>query len=113
MSTRKSKEKEYTAAITLWDRLDVKILTEKGRLQGFVLSYRAKISGKWYEVYRVDTCHGYLHAQKFWQSPDPIPLNEYRDYPLEMVYEEFLDRILENWARYRGYLESEVKERKR
>lgn len=103
------KEKEYELSFTLEDILDVRLLLKRGRLKGFVLSYRAEISGNWYEVFRVDTAHQYLHMQKFWESPEPIPLKEYGDMPLETVLLEFTKKIRKSWRRYRGYMEGEVK----
>ncbi len=103
------REKNYTLPFTLEDVLDVRLLIQKGGLKGFVLSYRAKIRCNWHEVFRVDTCHEYLHMQKFWESPEPIPLKEYGDVPLEMVFQEFTKKIRESWRRYRGYMEGKVK----
>ncbi len=103
------KDKKFTIAFTLEDILDVRLLIKAGKLSGFVLSYRAKISGMWHEVFRVDTCHGYLHMQKFWESPETIKLKEYKDMPLEMVFQEFLQRLKDNWQRYRRYMEKVVK----
>ncbi len=102
------RDKKFTITITLEDILDIRLLIASGRLSGFVLSYRAKISGEWHEVFRVDICHNYLHMQKFWESPEPIELREYRDMPLEMVFQEFLQRLRDNWQRYRRYMEKVV-----
>lgn len=47
--------------------------------------------------------------QKFWESPEPIELKEYKDMSLEMVFQEFLQRLKDNWQRYRRYMEKVVK----
>ncbi len=112
MSTTRVREKAYTIAVTTADILDVKIFTAKGKIQGFVLSYRARIDQEWHEAYRIDTCHGYLHEQKFWRSPDPIPLKQYAGYPTQAVYEASLDNIRQNWKRYKRYLEKKVSKKK-
>lgn len=105
------KEKQYELLFTLEDLLDVRLLLKGDRLRGFVLSYRAKIAGNWYEVFRVDTCHEYLHMQKFWESPEPIPLRKYEQMPLEAVFQEFTEKLRESWRRYRSYMEGEVRKR--
>lgn len=102
------KDKEYTITLSPEDIVDVRLLIRKGSLAGFVMSYRAKIKEEWYEVYRVDTCHDYLHLQKFWESPEPQELKEYKDMPLEMVLEEFLEKLRQNHTRYRQYVEQKV-----
>lgn len=60
--------KEVQNYFTADDVVDVRIVKEKNRFIGFVLSYRAYIEGEWHEVIRFDTAHNYLHMQKFWRS---------------------------------------------
>ncbi len=75
------REKKYTITFSPEDILDVRLLIGKSGLQGFVISYRARIGDEWNEVFRVDTAHGFLHAQRFWESAKPIELKSTRACP--------------------------------
>lgn len=68
------KWKKYTIVLSDEDLLDVELEIDKDKVVGFALNYRTKTEESFYEVYRVDTAHGYLHEQKYWISPDPIPI---------------------------------------
>jgi len=103
------REKRYSIIFGLEDILDVKLLISEGGLLGFVLSYRARIGDEWCEVFRVDTAHGYLHMQRFWESRKPRGLREFEDMPLEAAFYHFLDRIKGNWKRYRTYMERRMR----
>jgi hypothetical protein len=70
------------------------------------LNYRAFINKKWFEVYRVDNYHGYLHEQKFWRSPKPIPL-DLKWIPLKMIVDKYIEDIIQNFKKYRGYFKNE------
>jgi len=85
------------------DLIDVRRSTEKKEVVGFVLNYRAKFEDVWYQIYRVDTCHGYLHEQRFWITPEPIPLPRFADFSLKYVFDFYLHRIKESYQRYREY----------
>lgn len=103
--------KEFSINITGDNILDVTMIFQrekrKGRkrMEGFALSYRAKIEDKWQEVIRYDTAHGYLHVQKFWRSPKPISLKKEEWMPLDYLFKEYKRDIVENWERYRRNLE--------
>jgi hypothetical protein len=49
----------------------------------------------------VDTAHEYLHEQRFWISPEPIPLTQQG--PLQYVFEFYMEQIRNNFERYRKY----------
>ena len=83
------------------DLIDVRLTTEKKEIVGFVLNYRAKFEDVWYQIYRVDTSHGYLHEQRFWITPEPIALPKFADFSLKYVFDFYLRRIKEGYQRYR------------
>ncbi len=95
------KAKQYSIYLTNDDILDIKLLIEKNNVVGFVINYRARIDDVWYQIYRVDTAHGYLHEQRFWISPEPIPLPKQLE--LKYIFNFYLDEIKKNFARYKRY----------
>jgi hypothetical protein len=106
--------KEYSISITHEDILDATMVfrrerRKRKRMVGFALSYRAKIEGRWQEVIRYDTTHGYLHVQRFWRSSKPIPLKEEEWMPLDYLFKEYKRDIVENWERYRSLVERKLR----
>lgn len=81
--------------------LDVKLEIEEGGIKGFALNLRCKIEDAWYQVYRVDTAHGYLHEQRFWISPEPIPVMQHTS--LLYTFEFYMEQIRNSFERYRKY----------
>ncbi len=103
------KFKRYSIELTPQDILDVVLIWQQvGILTKFALNYRAYIHGKWYEIYRVDNYHGFLHEQKFWRSPHPIPLPHQENWSISMILEEYRNQIIDNFERYRSYFEQSV-----
>ena len=80
-----------------------------GILTKFALNYRTQIKGRWYEIYRVDNYHGFLHEQKFWRSSEPIPVIYKEDWPLQLVINEYMDEIINNFEKYRLYFKRTLK----
>jgi len=76
---------------------------QKKKIVKFSLNYRAFINGKWEEIYRVDNFHGFLHEQRFWRSPHPIPLKD--NLPMNSIFTKYLKVIKENYKRYRSYFQ--------
>lgn len=106
--------KEHSISITHEDILDVTMVfrrerRKRKRMAGFALSYRAKIEGRWQPVIRYDTAHGYLHVQRLWRSPKPIPLKEEEWMPLDYLFKEYKRDIVENWERYRSLAERKLR----
>lgn len=95
------RKKEIQVSLSDKDILDVIFFTKKGKTVKFSINYRADINGKWWEVYRVDTAHGYLHEQRYWLTPDPIKLSRYESIDILLGY--YLNEIRENYTRYRAY----------
>lgn len=60
---------------------------------------------------RYDTVHGFLHVQKFWRSPRPIPLKKLDIIPYDKLVNRFVDDILDNMIRYRSYIEAKLEKR--
>jgi len=98
-------KKEYIVPLTPTDVIDVKLFIKKNEVVKFSLNYRAEIEGVWYQVYRVDSYHGYLHEQKFWISPEPIKLPYLEIYQLSYVFKLYMIEIKNNFKRYRELYE--------
>lgn len=93
--------KRFRIPLSEGNMLDVRLEIEGGDLKGFALNLRCKIEDVWYQVYRVDTAHGYLHEQRFWISPEPMPLMQHG--ALQHVFEFYMEQMRENFERYRKY----------
>lgn len=104
------KRKKFTTILTSEDLLDVMLEFEKNKIRKFALNYRALIEDKWYEVYRVDNYHGFLHEQRFWRSPKPIPLEE--NLPLNLVVKQYIGEISLNFLKYRKYFEERMRKKR-
>ncbi|HID26775.1 MAG TPA: hypothetical protein EYP22_02875 [Methanosarcinales archaeon] len=100
--------KKFKIPLTDKDLIDVKIITEKNEVIGFVLNYRAKFEDVWYQVYRVDTCHRYLHEQRFWITPEPISLPRFSEISFKYVFDFYLQQIKSNYQRYRKYYQERM-----
>ncbi|MDO8634231.1 MAG: hypothetical protein Q7K34_02975 [archaeon] len=96
------KWKKFTIPLTSTDFLDVKLKIKNNIVEGFALNYRAKIEENFYEVYRVDTAHGFLHEQRYWITPEPIPIPTMGK-DLDGIFNFYLDQIKENFERYKKY----------
>ena len=97
-----AKLKKFTADLSVSDFLDVKLKTEKNKVVEFSLNYRAMIGERYYEVYRIDMAHGYLHEQRYWISPEPIPLDApSSDLNFNVTF--FMSEIKKNFERYKRY----------
>ena len=69
-----SKIYEIESVLGSTDAIDIRIEVEKGEVLSFSVNYRILVNGKWHQVYRIDTAHGYLHEQRYWISVESIPL---------------------------------------
>ncbi|MBI4044639.1 MAG: hypothetical protein HY392_02940 [Candidatus Diapherotrites archaeon] len=96
------KWKKFTIPLTSMDFLDVKLKIENNIVEAFALNYRTKIEESFYEVYRVDTAHGFLHEQRYWITPEPIPIPAMGK-DLNDIFNFYLDQIKENFERYKKY----------
>ena len=90
------------------DYLDITLYFEKNKIIKFALNYRGIIGNKWYEIYRVDNFHGFLHEQRFWRTKDPIPL-EQGGKSNETIIEEYTDNIVMNFNKYKEYFKKSMK----
>jgi len=104
------KQKEFTTVLTHKDLIDVKLAWVNKELQKFAINYRVNIEEVWYEVYRVDNYHGFLHEQKFWRSPEPIIIKDKDGWSLKMVFEHYLEEVHYNFQDYRSYFEEALNE---
>ena len=51
----------YPLSDDLVNRLRVRAVKERGSITNFVVQYEALIDGKWCEIVRYDTSHGFAH----------------------------------------------------
>ena len=97
-----AKWKKFTIPLSPEDFMDVKLKIEKNEVTGFALNYRAKIGGNFYEVYRVDTAHGFLHEPRHWISSKPLPLHTpAKDLGYNVTF--YVLQIKKNFGRYKEY----------
>ena len=101
------KREKFTKVLTPEDRLDITLEIDKKTIIRFALNYRALIKNKWKEIYRVDNFHGFLHEQKFWRSPKPIPIEE--TLPINQIVEKYVYEITLNFQKYRTYYQENKK----
>ena len=104
------KEIKYIKTLTSEDLLDINLIIKSNQIQRFAINYRANIKKEWYEIYRVDNYHGYLHEIKFWRSSKQIMIKNNR--PLKTIFNHYIDEIINNFQNYREYFE-EALEKKR
>jgi hypothetical protein len=110
LTNEKVRIKKFTTVITTTDYLDVTLYFQKKQIIKFSLNYRARINGKWHEIYRIDNFHGFLHEQRFWISPEPILL-EPGSKPLSLLVDECLEKIRDNFTAYKHYFETAKRKR--
>ncbi len=95
------KLKDYVIIITSEDKIDVRLKIQKKEIYQFSINYRAYIDGRWHEIYRIDNCHNYLHEQKFWQKKDPIKLEGFESFPLNITFNLCLDKVKSRILQYK------------
>lgn len=95
--------RKYILPLSSEDKIDLLFEIQKGEVVGFVINLRAWIADNWHEIYRIDTCHGYLHEQRFWISPNPIPMAIQADLSLKQVVNKYLEKVKQNYERYKKY----------
>lgn len=93
------KEKSFTYRKDKDTRIDVRFKVDKGKIVFFCINLSLIKGDKIYDVYRVDTAHGYLHEQKFWRSSKPKKLGG--DY--NAVFKEKKGEVIKNYKKYIKY----------
>ncbi|MFH1774589.1 MAG: hypothetical protein ABH874_06485 [Methanobacteriota archaeon] len=79
--------RDVTKYFTPEDVVDIRIVKEENKFVG---------------------AHGYLHMQKFWQSPKPIKLPEFEHMNMKNVFDNFWKDLEENWETYRRNMERKI-----
>ena len=90
------RHKEFT--IVLLDdeaKIHVWFDVDKGKVVRFAINLVWIESEKTNDVYRIDTCHGFLHEQKFWISNEPKRL----DMNVHNAFNEKLKEVKENYSK--------------
>jgi len=100
------KAKKHTIHLTSTNTIDVILFISNRKLIKFSLNYRSYINQKWYEVYRVDNYHGFLHEHKFWRSNKKIPIKENVDN--KEIIKKYREQIRKEYKKYRGYYKKEI-----
>ena len=102
--------KDFRITLKYEHIIDARLVCRDNTIKGFVLNYRARIEGRWHDIYRVDTCHSFLHEQRFWRSPIPIKLPQTA--PLKIMFDFFLQEIKDNYERYERYYKDALQDRR-
>ena len=102
--------KDFRITLKYEHIIDARLVCRDNTIKGFVLNYRARIEGRWHDIYRVDTCHGFLHEQMFWRSPIPIKLP--KTAPLKIMFDFFLQEIKNNYERYERHYKDALQDRR-
>lgn len=97
------KKKKFTTVLTSEDVLDVTLEIRKKMISKFALNYRALVGESWKPIYRVDNFHGFLHEQRFWISPEPMPLKDEEHLSNNAVVDKYIDEIVKNFQKYKTY----------
>ena len=77
-------------------RINVWFDIEKGKVVNFSINLVWIKNEETYDVYRVDTCHGFLHEQKFWISNEKIRL----DMDWHYAFNEKFKDVKENYVKW-------------
>jgi len=107
-----SKEIKYIKQLTSEDLLDINFTSESNQIQKFAINYRASIQDEWYEVYRVDNYHEYLHEIKFWRSSEQIMIKDKNKWSLKVIFDHYIDEVVGNFQNYRRYFEEALRKNK-
>ena len=104
----------YELHLSKDDTLDITLGKDRsGQVVHLVVNYRARFretGDRWHEIYRVDTSHGYLHEQRYWKGPEPIPLKVGKQ-TLEQVFDGTIDMLKVEYWRYKQlYRKEKIKE---
>lgn len=105
-----AKWKKFVVALTSNDLIDVKLEVENNKVVGFSINFRTKMEESFFEVYRVDTAHGFLHEQRYWITPEPIPIPAMGK-DLNEIFNFYLEQIKQNFERYKKYYVDRMKMR--
>lgn len=104
------RRKEFAMTKTdLHARIHVMLETEKGKVVHFCINLVLLEDDKSYDIYRVDTFHGFLHEQKFWRKPEKIKLNMDVHYAFNAKLKE-VEENCEKWIKL--FKEAKKHERK-
>ena len=98
-----SKIYEIESPLSGTDLIDVRIEVEKGDVLNFAINYRVLINGKWRQVYRIDTAHGYLHEQRYWINIESIQLRakEKLFATRKKLLNHCIDEVKQNYRSYK------------
>ncbi len=78
-------------------RIDMMIDIDAGKVVHWCINVALIMEdGKSYDVYRADTCHGFLHEQRFWQGRRKIALDgDYTE-----MFKAKKNEVLESYPRW-------------
>ena len=80
--------------------IDLLFAVDSGRVAKFSINLSVLCGGEALDVYRVDTAHGRLHEQKFWQTGEPIWLEERGKADYSREFAQYRELVAKNWARW-------------
>lgn len=111
-SAASGEEKEFCIILTHRDAIVVRMRfkREDGKklLGDFAVIYDAEIEGRWYEVIRYDTAHGYPQVHKLWRSEKGIRLPD-EGIPYHDLLVKYRNDIRDHYRRYRALMEEALR----
>lgn len=83
--------------------MHIEFRENRGRIEHFVIQYAASVDGRWHDIMRIDTSHGYAHKHTCHLHSEEyiINLTEPGD-DLNDVFTEYLEYIKENFEKIKG-----------
>jgi len=81
-------------------RVDVTIITERGKIVGFSVNLSVEEEGEKRDIARWDTAHGYLHKHEFWRTTKTIKDKKYENVSLDVAFREIYKDVLDNWRKF-------------
>ena len=101
---------EYLVPLGIDGRRRVRYAKTRGKITEFMVQYELFVEGKWHEVVRYDTFHGYAHRDLIHADGRKEKLELFfRDLNICLTYAE--NDLRANWKNYREKFLKEVARR--
>ena len=101
---------EYLVPLGIDGRRRVRLAKIRGKITEFMVQYELFVEGKWHEVVRYDTSHGYAHRDLIHADGRKEKLELFfRDLNICLTYAE--NDLRANWKNYRERFLKEVARR--
>jgi hypothetical protein len=88
---------DYIQSLTEEDKVRICFRENRGKIEHFVVQYRALIRGRWFTIMRIDTCHGYPHKHTFYLHNRQYVIKLSGD--MNIVFTESVKFVKENFPK--------------